>query len=92
LSESAPSSGAFCALIDRALSLGGSFFLTCHKWANRTQVEQAHPRFAEFLTKKKEQKRSMIPRGVSKATGGGITKSSLRSSSRALGARKNPLG
>lgn len=49
----ATSSGAFCALIDLALSLGGSFFLTYHKWASRTQVEQAHPRFAEFLAKKK---------------------------------------
>jgi hypothetical protein len=44
---------AFRALIDIALSLGGSYYLTYHRWATRTQVEAAHPRFREFLAEKK---------------------------------------
>jgi len=48
------SSAAFCALIDLALNYGGSYYLTYHRWARRDQIEQAHPRFPEFL-KKKEQ-------------------------------------
>jgi hypothetical protein len=46
------SSGAFCALIDLALSFGGSYFLTYHRWAQRTQIQRAHPRFAAFLEAK----------------------------------------
>ena len=44
---------AFRALIDIAVSLGGSYYLTYHRWATRTQVEAAHPRFREFLAEKK---------------------------------------
>ena len=40
---------AFMALIDEALALGGSFFLTYHRWASRAQIERAYPQFAEFL-------------------------------------------
>lgn len=43
---------AFCALIDAALALGGSYFLTYHRWARREQVERAYPQFAEFLRQK----------------------------------------
>jgi hypothetical protein len=41
-------------LIDVAAELGGSFFLTYHRWADRDQVERCHPRFREFLAKKRE--------------------------------------
>jgi len=41
------------ALIDAAADQGGSFFLTYHRWATRAQVERGHPRFAEFLAKKR---------------------------------------
>ena len=39
-------------LIDAALAFGGSYFLTCHRWARREQVERAYPQFAEFLRRK----------------------------------------
>lgn len=35
---------AFRELIDLALDLGGSFYLTYHRWATRAQVERAYPR------------------------------------------------
>lgn len=44
--------GAFRVLIDAALSFGGSYFLTYHRWARREQVVQAYPQFAEFLRHK----------------------------------------
>ena len=44
---------AFRSLIDIALSLCGSYYLTYHRWATRAQVEVAHPRFREFLSEKK---------------------------------------
>jgi len=43
---------AFRDLIDVALALGGSYFLTYHRWARRDQVERAYPQFAEFLRRK----------------------------------------
>jgi FAD/FMN-containing dehydrogenase len=43
---------AFRALIDLALSFGGSYFLTYHRWARRDQIERAYPQFAEFLRAK----------------------------------------
>jgi hypothetical protein len=46
------SAGAFRALIDAALPLGGSYFLTYHRWARRDQVERAYPQFAGFLRQK----------------------------------------
>lgn len=41
-------------LIDHALDLDGSYFLTYHRWARRDQVERAYPRFQEFLRLKRE--------------------------------------
>lgn len=43
---------AFRALIDVALALGGSYFLTYHRWARRDQVERAYPQFRNFLSLK----------------------------------------
>lgn len=39
----------FRALIDLAISFGGSFYLTYHRWATRAQVDACYPRFAQFL-------------------------------------------
>ncbi len=50
--------GDFRRLIDRAADLGGSYYLTYHRWATRSQVERCHPRMHEFL----EQKRAHDPR------------------------------
>jgi len=44
----------FRRLIDRAADLGGSFYLTYHRWATRDQVERCHPRMREFLDRKRE--------------------------------------
>lgn len=44
----------FRLLIDLALERGGSYYLTYHRWAQRHQVETAHPRFGEFLRAKRE--------------------------------------
>ena len=43
----------FRRLIDRAASLGGSYYLTYHRWATRGQVERCHPRMREFLDRKR---------------------------------------
>jgi FAD/FMN-containing dehydrogenase len=43
----------FRRLIDRASALGGSYFLTYHRWAGRAQVETCYPQFAEFLRLKR---------------------------------------
>jgi FAD/FMN-containing dehydrogenase len=43
---------AFRGLIDVALALRGSYYLTYHRWATRAQVEAAHPRIREFLAAK----------------------------------------
>ena len=40
---------AFRALIDDAISCGGSFYLTYHRWATRAQVEACYPQFARWL-------------------------------------------
>ena len=40
----------FRALIDLAIACGGSFYLTYHRWATRTQVEACYPQFAGFLS------------------------------------------
>ena len=44
---------SFRALIDVALSLDGSYFLTYHRFASREQVEGAYPQFPDFLAKKR---------------------------------------
>ena len=43
----------FRALIDASRELGGSFFLTYHRYASAAQVEACYPRFREFLAQKK---------------------------------------
>ena len=43
----------FRRLIDRAIEVGGSYYLTYHRFATREQVEGCHPRFAEFLQHKR---------------------------------------
>jgi len=43
----------FRRLIDRAASLGGSYYLTYHRWATRGQAERCHPRMREFLDRKR---------------------------------------
>ena len=44
---------AFRRLIDRAIQYGGSYYLTYHKHAKRSQVEQCYPQFPEFLRLKR---------------------------------------
>lgn len=39
----------FQRIIDRALELGGSYYLTYHRWARKDQVLRAYPQFPEFL-------------------------------------------
>lgn len=45
----------FQGLIDLALSFGGSYYLTYHRWARRDQVERAYPGFRAFLAAKERQ-------------------------------------
>lgn len=47
-------------LIDAAADLGGSFYLTYHRWATREQLLRCHPRLPEFLA----HKQAHDPRGV----------------------------
>lgn len=44
----------FRRLIDRAVELGGSYYLTYHRWATREQVLAAYPQMPEFLARKRE--------------------------------------
>jgi hypothetical protein len=39
----------FQRLIDRAVELGGSFYLTYHRWAMRKQITNCYPQFSVFL-------------------------------------------
>jgi FAD/FMN-containing dehydrogenase len=43
---------AFNGLIDRALALGGSYYLTYHRWARKDQVLAAYPQIPAFLAQK----------------------------------------
>lgn len=45
---------AFRALTDIAIGLGGSFFLTYHRYATIGQIEACYPRFREFLQLKQK--------------------------------------
>ncbi len=45
--------GTFRALTDASTALGGSFFLTYHRYASAAQVEACYPRFREWLSRKK---------------------------------------
>ena len=40
---------SFRGLNDAAIRLGGSFYLTYHRWSTRRQIEAAYPEFARFL-------------------------------------------
>jgi FAD/FMN-containing dehydrogenase len=42
----------FQRLIDAALDLSGSYYLTYHRWARKEQVLRAYPQFPEFLRRK----------------------------------------
>ncbi|MGH8637375.1 MAG: FAD-binding oxidoreductase, partial [Burkholderiales bacterium] len=42
----------FRRLIDRAIEVGGSYYLTYHRWARADQVLACHPRLPEFLREK----------------------------------------
>lgn len=50
----ARSAAGFRALIDTALGLGGSYFLTYHAFATRDQLLAAHPRVEAFVARKRE--------------------------------------
>ena len=43
----------FRRIIDRAIELGGSYFLTYHRWATRAQVDACYPQMAQFLERKR---------------------------------------
>ena len=43
----------FRALVDVSIALGGSFFLTYHRYASAAQVEACYPEFREFLDRKR---------------------------------------
>lgn len=45
---------AFRALVDISSQLGGSFFLTYHRYATAAQVERCYPRFRHWLELKKK--------------------------------------
>jgi FAD/FMN-containing dehydrogenase len=42
----------FRRLIDRALELGGTYYLTYHRWASARQARAGHPRLPEFIAEK----------------------------------------
>jgi FAD/FMN-containing dehydrogenase len=48
------SADAFRRLIDMAARRGGTYYLTYHRYATRSQVESCYPQFAEFLRLKKK--------------------------------------
>ena len=45
--------GHFRRLIDRARELGGSYYLTYHRWATAEQALACHPRLPEFIAEKR---------------------------------------
>ena len=44
----------FRELIDLGITLGGSYYLTYHRWARRDQVERCYPQMREFLALKRQ--------------------------------------
>jgi FAD/FMN-containing dehydrogenase len=44
----------FRLLIGRAIEHGGSYYLTYHRWASRSQVETCYPQFRTFLQLKRQ--------------------------------------
>lgn len=49
----ARSARSFRGLTEAAIAVGGSFFLTYHRYASASQVAQAYPEFRQFLAKKR---------------------------------------
>ncbi len=49
----ARSSAAFRSLIDLAIALDGSYYLTYHRWAGPEQLLASYPQFARFLALKR---------------------------------------
>lgn len=49
----ANAAGSFRALIDLAAGMGGSFYLTYHRYAAAEQVERCYPRVREFFAAKR---------------------------------------
>ncbi len=49
----AAAAAAFRRLIDRAIEHSGSYYLTYHKHATRSQVEQCYPQFSESVRQKR---------------------------------------
>jgi FAD/FMN-containing dehydrogenase len=49
----AAGAGAFRDLIDLAITHGGSYYLTYHRWARKDQVEACYPQMREFLRLKR---------------------------------------
>lgn len=45
---------AFQRLIDLGIKYGGSYYLTYHKWATRSQVAKCYPQFPQFLRLKRK--------------------------------------
>ena len=45
---------AFRRLIDLSIARRGSYYLTYHRFATHEQIRAAHPRFEEFLKRKRE--------------------------------------
>ncbi len=39
----------FQLLIERSVELGGSFYLTYHRWATKKQILACYPQFVDFL-------------------------------------------
>ncbi|HUF66339.1 MAG TPA: FAD-binding oxidoreductase [Gemmatimonadaceae bacterium] len=50
----------FRRLIDRAAETGGSYYLTYHRHARKDQVVTCHPRFREFLDRKRRYDRDEL--------------------------------
>lgn len=44
---------SFRTLIDIAISMGGSFYLTYHRYATRKQLLSAYPQFRTFIARKR---------------------------------------
>ena len=44
----------FRRIIDRAIELGGSYFLTYHRWATLGQLDVCYPQMAKFLELKRK--------------------------------------
>ncbi len=78
----------FRRLIERAAELGGSYYLTYHRWATRSQVERCHPRMREFLARKRALRpsRSVHERLVRRITFACWNRVSLRISDSGCGA------